>query len=397
MSRLPLSNLTVLDLTIARAGPTAVRLLTDWGANVIKIEPPPSSGGSITGVRVGSDEQNLHRNKRGLCINLKTEAGYELFLELVEQADVLVENFRAPVKHNLKIDYGTLSEVNPKLIFASISGFGQDGPYSERAGVDQIVQGMSGLMSITGEPGKGPMRAGIAISDSTAGMFLGQGILLALIDRERTGRGQWVHTSLLEGMLCKLDFQGARFTMSRDVPKQQGNDHPTIFPMGTFRCKDGFVNIAAPTEKMWRNFLDAIDDRRLRHMEIYQSPRSRNQHKDELRRDIETSLAEFTVDELVASVNAVAVPCGPINDVAEAFSNPQSIHLKMTKSAPHPTLGQLNLIRSPINLSEYPHDETFDRPAPNPGEHSKEILAEFGISDARIESLQQSGAISSRD
>lgn len=395
MSRLPLSDLTVLDLTIARAGPTAVRLLTDWGANVIKIEPPPSASGSITGVRAGSDEQNLHRNKRGLCINLKTEDGYGLFLDLVKQADVLVENFRAPVKHNLKIGYEVLSEVNPRLIFASISGFGQHGPYSERAGVDQIVQGMSGLMSITGQPGMGPMRVGIAISDTTAGMFLGQGVLLALIDREKTGRGQWVHTSLLEGMLCKLDFQGARFTMSGDVPEQQGNDHPTVFPMGTFRCKDGYVNIAAPTEKMWRNFLDAIKDQELRNIEKYRSPRSRNQNKEDLRRDIESALAEFTVVELVERVNAVAVPCGPINDVAEGFSNPQSTFLKMTKRAPHPTLGALELIRSPINLSEHPHGDKFERPAPNPGEHSREILAEFGISEERIDSLHLNGVVSS--
>ena len=226
-------------------------------------------------------------------------------------------------------------------------------------------------------------------------MFLGQGVLLALIDREKTGRGQWVHTSLLEGMLCKLDFQGARFTMSGDVPEQQGNDHPTIFPMGTFRCKDGFVNIAAPTEKMWRNFLDAIEDQKLRKMEKYRSPRNRNQHKDELREDIESALAEFTVDELVARVNAVAVPCGPINDVEEGFSNPQSTYLKMTKRAPHPSLGDLELIRSPINLSEHPHGDEFERPAPNPGEHSKEVLAEFGISEERIDSLHRNGVISS--
>ena len=393
MSSLPLNDLTVLDLTIARAGPTAVRLLTDWGARVIKIEPPPASGGSITGVRIGSDEQNLHRNKRGLSIDLKNEDGYKLFLELVKQSDILVENFRAPVKHRLKIGYEQLSSVNPKLIFASISGFGQDGPYSERAGVDQIVQGMSGLMSITGREEDGPTRVGIAISDTTAGMFLGQGILLALIDREKTGRGQWVHTSLLEGMLAKLDFQGARFTMSGDVPKQQGNDHPTIFPMGTFKCKDGFVNIAVPTEKMWRNFLDAIEDDRLRHLDVCKSVRSRSENREEVRREIEASLSAFTVDELVERVNAVAVPCGPINDVGEGFSNPQAKHLRMTKAAPHPTLGDIDLIRSPINLSEHPHGERFERSAPNIGEHSREVLAEFGIPDERIDYLVSKGAI----
>ncbi len=235
---LPLSHVRVLDLTIARAGPSAVRLLADWGADVIKVEPPRSAG-SVTGARHGADEQNLHRNKRGLTIDLKHPDGHALFLELAAAVDVVVENFKVEVKHRLRVDYDALKAVNPSIIYASISGFGQDGPYAERGGVDQIVQGMSGLMSITGEPGRGPMRVGIAISDTSAGMFLGQGILLALLHRERTGEGQWVHTSLLEAMLAKLDFQGARYTMSGEVPEQQGNDHPYQIPMGTFPAADG--------------------------------------------------------------------------------------------------------------------------------------------------------------
>ncbi|MEE9255270.1 MAG: CaiB/BaiF CoA-transferase family protein, partial [Pseudomonadales bacterium] len=192
MSELPLSRYTVLDLTIARAGPSAVRLLADWGANVIKIEPPPGHGrtpANVTGARHGPDEQNLHRNKRGLTIDLKNAQGNALFMELVKKADVVAENFRADVKHRLGIDYESVSKVNPKIIYASISGFGQDGPYSDRPGVDQIAQGTCGLMSVTGIPGQGPVRAGIAISDTAAGMFLGQGILLALLHRELTGEG----------------------------------------------------------------------------------------------------------------------------------------------------------------------------------------------------------------
>ena len=392
MGALPLSGYKVLDLTIARAGPTAVRLLADWGADVIKIEPPARAG-SITGNRRGPDEQNLHRNKRGLCIDLKNEAGHALFLDLAKQADVIAENFRADVKHRLQIDYESVRAVNKRVIYASISGFGQEGPYSDRPGVDQIVQGMSGLMSITGEPGRGPMRVGIAISDTAAGMFLGQGILLALLDRERTGKGQWVHTSLLESMLSKLDFQGARYTMLGDVPAQQGNDHPTAFPMGTFACADGFVNIAAPTERMWASFLDAVEDDDLRHREEYASARDRIHHKQQLKVDMESAIASFSTLELVEKLNDAGVPCGPINDIKEGFDNPQTEFLRMQVPAPHADLGDVQLIRSPINLSRHAHPEAFHHAAPDPGEHSRDVLASFGIDEARIKSLVEDGAI----
>ena len=392
MGALPLSGYKVLDLTIARAGPTAVRLLADWGADVIKIEPPATAG-SITGTRRGPDEQNLHRNKRGLCIDLKNEAGHALFLDLAKQADVIAENFRADVKHRLQIDYESVRAVNERVIYASISGFGQEGPYRDRPGVDQIVQGMSGLMSITGEPGRGPMRVGIAISDTAAGMFLGQGILLALLDRERTGKGQWVHTSLLESMLSKLDFQGARYTMLGDVPAQQGNDHPTAFPMGTFACADGFVNIAAPTERMWASFLDAVEDDDLRHREEYASARDRLHHKQQLKVDMESAIASFSTLELVEKLNDAGVPCGPINDIKEGFDNPQAEFLRMQVPAPHADLGDVQLIRSPINLSSHAHPEAFHHAAPDPGEHSREVLASCEIDEARIKSLVEEGAV----
>ncbi len=392
MGALPLSGYKVLDLTIARAGPTAVRLLADWGADVIKIEPPATAG-SITGTRRGPDEQNLHRNKRGLCIDLKNKAGHVLFLDLAKQADVIVENFRADVKHRLQIDYESVRAVNERVIYASISGFGQEGPYRDRPGVDQIVQGMSGLMSITGEPGRGPMRVGIAISDTAAGMFLGQGILLALLDRERTGKGQWVHTSLLESMLSKLDFQGARYTMLGDVPAQQGNDHPTAFPMGTFACADGFVNIAAPTERMWASFLDAVEDDDLRHREEYASARDRLHHKQQLKVDMESAIASFSTLELVEKLNDAGVPCGPINDIKEGFDNPQAEFLRMQVPAPHADLGDVQLIRSPINLSSHAHPKAFHHAAPDPGEHSRDVLASFDIDETRIKSLVEEGAV----
>src|SRR5512147_2690298 len=334
----PLSRYTVLDLTIARAGPTAVRLLADWGANVIKIEPPPTqdgSGGSVTGTRHGPDDQNLHRNKRGLCIDLKNPDGAALFRALVARADVVVENFRADVKARLGIEYAQLAQINPRIILGSISGFGQDGPYGDRPGVDQIVQGMSGLMSITGEPDGPPMRVGIAISDTTAGMFLGQGILLALLHREQTGEGQWVHTSLLEGMLSKLDFQGARYTMNNDVPGKQGNFHPVQVPMGTYPAKDGLVNVAASTGKMWRNFCEVLEANELLADPAYADGRSRARNRVRLNAAVGEVTRRFTTTELVERLNPVGVPCGPIYTIGEAFEDPQVRHLKMTRTAPH--------------------------------------------------------------
>ena len=396
MTALPLSHCTVLDLTIARAGPTAVRLLADWGANVIKIEPPPAqdgSGGSVTGVRHGPDDQNLHRNKRGLCIDLKHADGAALFKQLVARADVVVENFRADVKARLGIEYADLVAINPRIILASISGFGQDGPYGDRPGVDQIVQGMSGLMSITGEPGGPPMRVGVAISDTTAGMFLGQGILLALLHRERTGEGQWVHTSLLEGMLSKLDFQGARYTMNKEVPGKQGNFHPVQVPMGTYPAKDGLVNVAASTGKMWMNFCEALGAKDLLTNPQYADGRARARNRTQLNAAVGDVTARFTTAELVERLNEVGVPCGPILNIGEAFEDVQVKHLHMTRSAPHRALGDIDLVRSPINLSRFPIDTPFHHAGPDPGEHTEEILREFGIAPADIEALKRGGAI----
>ena len=386
----------MLDLTIARAGPMAVRLLADWGADVIKIEPPPrrdAQGNSVTGGRHGPDEQNLHRNKRSLAIDLKHTDGKALFHRLAKDADVVVENFRSSVKYRLGVDYNTLKAINPGLVYASISGFGQDGPDSERPGVDQIVQGMSGLMSITGEPGQGPMRVGIAISDTSAGMFLGQGILLALLHRERTGEGQWVHTSLLEAMMSKLDFQGARYTMSGEEPTQQGNDHPTQVPMGMFNAKDGHVNIAAFGGQMWQRFCDALNATALLQHPDYQSIGSRTRHRDQIKADMNAITEMFTVAELVQRLNEAGVPCGPINTIKEAFENPQVQHLGMAVPAPHEEMGDLNLVRSPINLSSFPHPASLRRAAPDTGADGEDILRGLGFAANEIAVLQKSGVI----
>jgi crotonobetainyl-CoA:carnitine CoA-transferase CaiB-like acyl-CoA transferase len=393
MSNSPLSRYTVLDLTIARAGPAAVRLLADWGATVIRVEPPPQKDrGSVTGRRRGADEQNLHRNKRSLFLDLKTPHGTKVLRRLIERSDVVVENFRSVVKARLGLAYEDLKQINPRIILASISGYGQDGPYSERPGVDQVMQGMCGLMSVTGEVGRGPVRAGIAISDTTAGMFLGQGILLALLHREHTGEGQWVHTSLLEGMLNKLDFQAARYTVAGDVAIQEGNAHPTQVPMGTYRASDGLVNICASTHKMWAGFCQALGAGVLFDNVNYHDPESRLVHRRQLDAEVEAVTSRFSVAELVRRLNPAGVPCGPIYDIGQAFEDPQVKHLRMTRPAGHAVLGDVHLVRSPINLSAFPHPERFHRAAPDPGEHTEELLREAGFGDEEIKTMVVEGA-----
>ncbi len=394
MSGLPLSGYTVLDLTLARAGPTAVRLLADWGANVIRIEPPASAGGSdVTGARHGPDYQNLHRNKRGISIDLKSEEGLALFMRLAQAADIIVENFRMEVKYRLGVDYESVSRVNPAIIYASISGFGQDGPYSQRPGVDQIIQGTSGLMSITGEPGGGPMRVGIAVSDTSAGMFLGQGILLALLHRERTGEGQWVHTSLLEAMLCKLDFQGARYTMKHEIPAQEGNNHPTNSPMGMFETLDGRVNLAASTNKMFRAFCSAMEVPELAEDDRFVSGRARVENRHLLWHEMNEMTKKVPTRLFVEKMNSAGCPCGPIYNIGEAFEDEQVKHLKMARTVQHQTLGEFALVRSPINMTAFSLADDFDRPGPELGEHNEEVLTEMGFSSAEIEAMAKRGVI----
>ncbi len=391
---LPLSDYTILDLTIARAGPTAVRLLADWGANVIRIEPPPDAGlTDVTGGRLSPDSQNLHRNKRGMTINLKSVDGHALFLKLAAKADVVVENFRKDVKYRLGIDYEALKKVNPGIVYASVSGFGQDGPYSERPGVDQVVQGMSGLMSVTGQPGEGPMRVGIAISDTSAGMFLGQGVLMALLHREKTGEGSWVHTSLLESMLSKLDFQGARYTMAGEVPGQEGNNHPTNSPMGVFHTLDGMVNLAASTNKMFAAFTAAVRQPGLAENEKFRNSRGRIANRHELWQLINGITTAMTTAELVELANDAGCPCGPIYDIAEAFEDDHVRSLKMRRTTRRDEMGEFDLVRSPINMSTFPISDHFERPGPVLGEHTDEVLIEMGFNAEDINRLRQAGAI----
>jgi crotonobetainyl-CoA:carnitine CoA-transferase CaiB-like acyl-CoA transferase len=386
----PLAGLMVLDLTLARAGPTCVRHLADWGADVIAVQPPAGSE-DLTGSRDGFDYQNLHRNKRVISLNLKSEAGHAAFLRLAAKADVVVENMRPDVKHRLKIAYDDLKPVNPRLVYGSISGFGQDGPYGKRAGVDQIAQGMGGLMSITGEPGRGPMRVGIAVSDMTAGTLLALGIMMALYQRERTGQGRYVHTSLLESQLFMLDFQASRWLMAGEVAGQSGNDHPTIAPSSAYPTADGFINIAASSPKQWRVLCEAMG-----HPEWLENADWRSAgRRSRARADINAAIAEDTVQKSSAHwvelLEGVGIPCGPIYSIDQAFADPQVQHLGMAAPVDHPRLGATHMVASPLNLSGV--DKTIRSVAPVLPESTDEVLASVGYSETEIAAMRESGAV----
>jgi formyl-CoA transferase len=385
----PLGHIKVLDLCQARAGPTAVRVLSDLGAQVIQVTRPAQN--SVDASFPNFDRENLHRNKRSMFVDLQVDSGRELFYRLVADADVVLENFRAAVKHRLKVDYETLKQINPRIVMGSISGFGQDGPYGHRPGVDQIAQGMGGLMSITGPPGGGPWRVGIAISDLCSGMFLAHGVMAALIERERSGQGQWVHTSLLEAQIAMLDFQATRWLIGHEVPPQAGNDHPTGFPTGVFPAADGIINIAATGDHQFRAFLKVIGAEDLEKDERFRTARGRAVNREELRASVEQKTRQFSVDELIESMNAVGVPCGPILTIDQVFANPQVQHLGMAQTVQSPHYGPLDLVRAPMRLSRT--STSVRRPAPAPGEHTNEILREYGYSEDEIRQLEESGVI----
>lgn len=388
-SPLPLSDLLVLDLTVARAGPTAVRQLADWGADVIHIEPrqPESTGAD----HYTPDYLNLNRNKRSLTLDLKREEGRALLHRMVERADVFVENMRPPVKYKLGFDWDTLSAINPRLVMGSISGFGQDGPYSDRGGVDQIAQGLGGMMSVTGIPGQGPVRAGVAISDVTAGLQLAVGILVALHERVRTGRGRYVHTSLLESMIGMLDFQAARFTVAREVPPQAGNHHPTMGPMGMYETADGHMNLAAPWGRIWTALCGVLERPDLADDPRFSGPIERAKHRDALNEEITAALRARTTAEWVEAMNQVGIPSGPVNDIAQTFADPQVRHLGVATPVTHPIVGAIEILRNATHLEGVSSE--IRRPAPLPGEHSIEILREFGLHDEEIDSLRASEII----
>ena len=391
MTAMPLANIKVLDLTAHRAGPTAARQLADWGADVIKIERPSKDKADAMGTSLhGPDYQNLHRNKRSLTLNLKSEEGRAIFLKMAETADVIVENYRSDVKTRLRIDYENVSAVNSRIVYGSISGFGQSGPDATRPGVDQIAQGMAGLMSITGLPGQGPVRVGIPIADLTSGLLLAQGIMMALFQRERTGEGQWVHTSLLEAQIFMLDFQAARWLMKEDVPQQAGNNHPTGVPTGVFPTSDGHINIAASGDGLWARCCKALDAPQL--LETYPKSAMRAKNRDPINAAMSEITQTNTSAHWIAKMNAAGVPCGPINSIDQTFAEPQVQHIGIARSVNHEQLGEFQVVGQPINMSNAPQPATL-RQTPNPGAHSEQVLADYGFDRAAVDALRERGVV----
>ena len=384
--QLPLAHIKVLDLTRVRAGPTAVRQLADWGADVIKIEQPGDSGGTLGGARHGPDFQNLHRNKRSLSLNLKSDQGREIFFRLVTDADVVVENYRPDVKFRLGIDYEKVKAVNPSVVYASISGFGQDGPYGHLPGFDQVAQGMGGLMSITGLPGQGPVRAGIPVADLSAGLYTALGILTALIGRQHSGTGQWVKASLLEAQIAMLDFQAERWLLDEEVAPQAGNNHPTGIPTGVFATADGHINIAATGAAIYERFCEVMQRPDWLTDERFRSPQARSRNRDAMNAEIEAITIGRSSKAWIESFNDAGVPAGYIYSIKEVFEDPQVRHLQMASPVHHPELGDISLVAQPVKLSETPF--RIRSATPELGEHTDDVLRTIGYSDDDIEQFR---------
>jgi crotonobetainyl-CoA:carnitine CoA-transferase CaiB-like acyl-CoA transferase len=379
-----LDGVKVVDLTVARAGPAAVRLLAEWGASVIRVEAP-GEGLGIASDHRSSDYINLHGNKRLITANLKDARGAAIVNRLIDGADVLMENFRPSVTKRLGLDYETVAARHPRLVYGSISGFGQDGPLGNKGAVDQIIQGMSGLMSLTGEPGTPPMRVGIAIADMAAGQLLATGVLLALLERTRSGRGQWVQVSLLEALLSMLDFQAARWTIDGEEPGQAGNHHPTITPMGTFRTADGFLNVAAPNDRLWQKLCDALGRPSTLDDPAFATVSARQANRYRLREVLEAEFGRYPRAELVKLLDAADVPCGPVNSVSEAFAEDQVSHLGVVTTVDHLARGPVGVLRTPIRMSRT--GASPKSPAPMVSADTDEVLAELGYAAGEIAQL----------
>ena len=386
----PLSHIRVLDLTRARSGPTCVRQLSEMGAQVIKVEMPGEDDDSVGG-RNGSDFQNLHPNKRSITVDMKTPEGKEIIYRLARVSDVLVENFRPRVKHRLGIDYETLKKINPRLVYTSISGFGQEGPYQDHAGLDQIAQGLSGFMTVNGFPEHGPLRAGLPIADLTAGFMAAYGTVVALLERERSGEGQWVHTSLLQGMMRLMDLQAARWLQGGEIPPQAGNYHPVGVPTGVFKCRDGSIIIQASGGRLYTRLLDVIEAPELATDPRFATAEARYNHREEMTQELERRLTTQDMDYWQTRFHEAGVPAGPILDTRQAFENEQVQQLPAWRPAKSPKLGELKLTGHGVNLNRTP--PSIRSAAPERGEHTDAILRELEFTHDEIAQLHEKGAV----
>ena len=386
----------MLDLTRALAGPFCTMVLGDLGADVIKVEP--SEGGDM--IRnwgpydrgVSAYYLSGNRNKRGIAVNFRDPAGLALLRELAAQCDVVVENFRPGAMENMGLSYETLASVNPALVYAGITGFGRTGPAGNRPGFDQIAQGHSGLMSLTGSPESGPMRVGVAIGDQTAGMWAAMGILSALFQRKSTGRGQRVETSLLASLVGLLSVQGQRYLSLGEVPALVGNTHPVISPFGVFETGDGPLNIAAATTGMWQKLCHLLDLDALVEDPRFADNAGRVAARRELKELLEERLQRNTRAHWTKVLVDAGIPAGPINNLADVFSDEQVRHCRLVEEVEHPLLGPLKQVGCPISLESIA-GRSVRRAPPLLGEHTREVLAEFGLAAARIEELLQTQVI----
>lgn len=389
-----LSRFRVIDLSRVRAGPNCVRILTDFGADVVRVEPPPGvdpNEAMFAAQRQGGDFQNINRNKRSMTLNLKRPGARDILMKMVAEADVVVENWRPDVKKRLGLDYASLVAVNPRIVLASISGFGQDGPYADRPGFDQIMQGMGGLMSVTGHPGGGPVRAGLAVADLSAGLYAALGILTALLEREVSGQGQWVHASLLHSQIAMMDFQVARFLNDDTLPVQVGNDHPTSSPMGLFEGSDGVFNLGASGEGNWIRLCELMDRPEWATDPEFATEDLRVRHRARLNAALADDFIERPVQDWVRLFNDGGVPAGPVYSVPEVFEDEQVRHLGVTQTLETGFGKPMHYINQPVVLERTPAKVVA--PAPGWGEHTDEVLCEIGYGAEEIRRFHDDGVV----
>ena len=393
---LPLESIRVLDLSRALSGPFCTMILADLGADVAKVEPLPD-GEMIRGwgpfhEGIGVFYLSVNRNKRSLAVDFRSEKGLRLLRRLATSADVLVENFKPGTTRSMGIDYESLRDDNPRLIYASITGFGTEGPYGEWPGFDQIAQGMSGLMSITGYADGEPTRVGVPIGDLVAGMWTATGISAAIAQRHTTGEGQMVETSLLASLVGMLCVQGQRYLSLEDVPGRAGNDHPVIYPYGSFTASDGLLNLAASTQSMWAGLCRLLDLEYLREHPDYLDNSVRSQNRESLRQVLNERLAARPAMEWTRELSAAGIPAGPVFNLDQVFSDPHVVHNGLAEEVEHPVIGSLRQLSNPLRMGSIGKNTVRSHP-PLLGENSEAVLAAFGLSPSEIADLVDTGIV----